>query len=425
VRFPPEAFSVGHQEPAHPRWLDKQLIRFVAYPFAWGGAWGAARRVQTNSRSNEHAKQCLCSGWCASGRGGFVVPSFSWADDSTWADGDLPSTVGDGDDITGFGLADFNPAAMDQPDEMVEFIRGAPGELTINAGYGMAAFPVPTSTLWFGSEEEYQAFMRDVFNADFPIDPDTGIASLSLSVTVVGIPYKAHPDGKDPVEVDDPITTFLGGPHGYYVVGNRIVCVVDPAQCPVECGDSSASSAPPAMAASSLSQGGSEATPPSLMMAAPNAGPQQFGVETFVWRDFIDMHGNPTHYKVWAEAVVVPKPYHTYFCGSTSFSKIGNIVVRLPVVCSSVILNPNQVDMKLESSTSDFWTCRLDKTQLPTRTFNNVTRVRQSFNPAQYGRGPAFMGMRSEVSATHLGTSAHDTHEWCWGTGCYTSSPCK
>lgn len=350
--------------------------------------------------------------------GGFVVPSFSWADDSTWADSDVPT--GDGDEISGFGLADFTPAAAYYPDEMVKFIPGAPGELTIDAGHGMAAFPVPDSTLVFGSEDEFRQFMTDTFNAEFPVDPDTGHASLSLSVTVIGIPYATDSAGTTMVEVDDPIDTFLGGPNGFYVVGDRIICVVDPSLCPVECGDSSA---PAAMPVSTLSLAGQEVSPPHLM-AAPTAAPQHIGISTFVWRDFINKFGDPAHYTIWVETEVFPKPYEVFKCGPSRIATIGDIMVRVPGICSSTINNPNQVELELTASTSDFRTCRLDVIPLAPEIHKNLTKVRHLFPSAQYGRGPAYTGMLSEVAATNP-SGASTSGRGCWATGCYTSDPCK
>lgn len=103
---------------------------------------------------------------------------------------------------------------------------GAPGELTIDAGDGQAAFPSLTAQLSFLDWEEFGAFMAQVFNAKvtYP-DPKSGKPLIEVSVAVLGVPLAVDVNGGGVVEVANPISEFLGGPFGYLSIGGQAFCV--------------------------------------------------------------------------------------------------------------------------------------------------------------------------------------------------------
>lgn len=333
-------------------------------------------------------------------------------------------------------------------DGPTKFVFGEPGELTVDAGHGNAAFPVPTKTLVFEGLTDFVDFMVSTFNATSSVNAETGDVSYTLNVTTLGIPYASDPTGTKLVQVDHPVSTFLGGPEGFYVVAGKVYCT-DPARCPIECVPNSATTSVTlnSLTASSvtltaLGFGDSR----ELMMSSNRldatalVGPLPYNIE-----------GNAIHWPYWATNFVSypvdplgptdaigtynftiqspPLPYKTIWCGPPVLVTLpnGTVTVTFPQPCSTAIINPNELVLNMSYFSTDFYgACRVEEKVLAPIIRQNVARVAYQKNFSMGGPDTSVSGVRTSHLGRPLSSPVYAKIPGvCWGAGCFTSDPCK
>lgn len=97
------------------------------------------------------------------------------------------------------------------------------GEVTFDASDKKSMFPVPKAVRQFASKHDVLQFAKKELNAIMVKDPATGAVGVQGAAQSLGKPYYIHAGRL--VEVEDPIAAFLGGPWGYFVIGDEKVCV--------------------------------------------------------------------------------------------------------------------------------------------------------------------------------------------------------
>ena len=342
---------------------------------------------------------------------------------------------------------------------MTKFVVGEPGRLTVDASHGLAAFPVPTETLVFSSEEAYYEFMAAAFNANVGYDPESGRQTLALRVVTLGIPYATNAQGDGLVPVSDPVDTFLGGPNGYYVVGDRVVCT-DPTRCPVECAPIPAEAATLLDVQNAASYSlGNFSDPiafssdevfrdfdgePFMQASVGDAGilsassmglaaaPVEFKAVNQHWPLIgPNAYSSFPYYALEAlvetKQVTGPLPYEIKLCSPPRIvTDSSGRKVTVPGACSTAISTPNELTLDVDYYSNDYNnSCKWEKIASDHVTKPNVPQI--TWNPKFTQTGGIYTN--SGVKAFHHGRSpmygVTQTFDTCWGAGCFTSDPCK
>lgn len=380
--------------------------------------------------------------WVRFSGGGVAVPALASADEA--------AGESSAQSFSSPGLA-----AAYYPDEMTKFVFGEPGELTVDASHGVSAFPVPTKTLVFESDAAYLEFMAGAFNAKVGYDPETGMPTLDLQVVTLGIPYASDDTGTKLIPVENnPVDTFMGGPEGYFLVGDRVVCT-DRARCPFAClprsPDSEVLLDVQAASSVSLSTLGEvllsedEFFVPTFLAesfqghvntvglssnAAPQA-PAGFSIRGDNWRTPI--------FGAWADWMYTLDsgaetrqsagfmPYEVTWCGPPKVTKSHNGIVEVtyPQACSTVMVNPNELTLDVAVFTIDQTWCEYRQTAFIPRTRQNVPRIAWHHKYLQSGGVYTNSGVKTYHAGRTMPNGAILSNSYCWGAGCFTADPCK
>jgi len=97
------------------------------------------------------------------------------------------------------------------------------GEVTFDASNKKSMFPVPKAVRHFSSKRDVLQFARKELNAITVTDDATGEVGVQGAAQALGKGFYIHAGRL--VEVQDPIAAFLGGPWGYFMVGDEKICM--------------------------------------------------------------------------------------------------------------------------------------------------------------------------------------------------------
>jgi len=362
--------------------------------------------------------------------GGVVVPSVASADEAT---------------TSGFSAGILAEEEY-YLDGMAKFVFGEPGKLTVDASHGLAGFPVPADTLVFSSQEAYVEFMVRAFNAQFVYDPETGSSDIDLEVVTYGIPYASNEQGDELVPVTNPVNTFLGGPHGYFVVGNKVVCT-NQARCPMACLPEllNSEAAFDAATASQVSLSNLEAQTLSLMdvgsmsqismqstaisaqslVASNTIAP--FGVFGFTNRAPI-FNSSEYTFEIYSAMYQTSGilPYKTMWCGAPVYVEdpVVGLRVRFPQACSTVIVSPNRLSIDLDVYSTDYYECKWETVAFPGASKDNVSGISYGKSYTQKGNVKTNSGVFSHFIGVDSSGTAHEVND-CFGAGCFKRNPCE
>lgn len=321
------------------------------------------------------------------------------------------------------------------PDGMTEFIFGPRGELTVDASYGKSAFPVPERTLVFPTEDHFVEFMVRTFNARIETDPETGARVPMVSTTTYGIPYAADASGTGLVDVLSPVSTFLGGPAGYYIVGGKVYCV-DPDRCSIECSPP-ASSSEVVQVQGLMSLGsdlGSAPATSSMQIASPMNASQAisvvFGVDGGSWMGSSGDPRNPNRVTaiIYTSQTAGLLPYSVRLCGPSGTITLSNgVTVTFPGTCSTLKRNRNHlaVDVTFQD-TQLFDDCNVAQGLPRHKAWDDVPRVAYEEQFIQFSRSleRGLSGYKAHHSGTELTSGEMSSSDRCWSAGCFKSNPC-
>lgn len=163
-----------------------------------------------------------------------------------------------------------------------------------------------------------------------------------------------------------------------------------------------------------------------------------------------EIKGNAIHWPYWATSLVSypimplgsnetigtysyteqlpPLPFETTLCGEAIIVPLpgGGFTVTFPQPCSTAITNPNELVIDITIYNTDFYnSCRVETKRLTPRVHQNIPRISIQRN-FKMTPDESVSGVRSSHLGRPLKSGVYSKiPDVCWGTGCFTSDPCK